>query len=78
MLRPSIKSSRAVAETETPAVLDMMGNEFFRQFARLSCIMADDPNDPKQLRVLKKLVAHLSKESIPTNDDPHTGLALCC
>jgi hypothetical protein len=25
-----------VAETETPAVLDMMGNEFFRQFARLS------------------------------------------
>jgi hypothetical protein len=27
---------RSVAETETPAVLDMMGNEFFRQFARLS------------------------------------------
>jgi hypothetical protein len=27
---------RTVGETETPAVLDMMGNEFFRQFARLS------------------------------------------
>jgi hypothetical protein len=27
---------KSVAETETPAVLDMMGNEFFRQFARLS------------------------------------------
>lgn len=27
---------RTVAETETPAVLDMMGNEFFRQFARLN------------------------------------------
>lgn len=27
---------RSVAETETPAVLDMMGNEFFRQFARLT------------------------------------------
>lgn len=27
---------KSVAETETPAVLDLMGNEFFRQFARLS------------------------------------------
>lgn len=27
---------RSVAETDTPAVLDDMGNEFFRQFARLS------------------------------------------
>jgi hypothetical protein len=27
---------KSVAETETPAVLDMMGNEFFRQFARLT------------------------------------------
>jgi hypothetical protein len=31
--------------------------------------MADDP---KQLRVLKKLVAHLEGIN-PTNDDPHTG-----
>lgn len=34
--------------------------------------MADDPNDPKQLRVLKKLVAHLEGIN-PDNDDPHTG-----
>ena len=27
---------RSVAETETPAVLDMMGLEFYRQFARLN------------------------------------------